>query len=133
MKLIQISDLHISTTGDIEILLDKINTMLAALGTVIKSGEKVVCFIISDIINKGENNAYELAKPIIKKLIGGINDIVGSENNAVEILPGNHDVCKGDLQSFNRFASDVLGKEINYSDTNSIYKLGDRRKFCVNY
>ncbi len=123
MKLIQISDLHISTTGDIEILLDKINTMLAALGTVIKSGEKVVCFIIGDIINKGENNAYELAKPIIQKLIGGINDIVGSENNAVEILPGNHDVCKGDLQSFNRFASDVLGKEINYSDTNSIYKL----------
>lgn len=111
MYILQISDLHISTTSsfNIELTKNKIKQLGISLKEKFQPEQEVVCCILGDIIEKGDENAYALAEEIILDLLKELQNIVGPENVKLEIIPGNHDLCVNEsnksLAKFNTFAS----------------------------
>lgn len=122
MFILQISDLHFSETSDKVLLEKKLTYLINSLKTLLPTQSNVVCCLLGDIIDAGKPNSYSLAESLLKSFFSKLTDVIGKENLAFEIVPGNHDLCTNSLTSFNSFSTNLLKQHIEFSDNNSIHK-----------
>jgi len=126
MYILQIADFHITTTSDVEYLKEKINTLKIALKDNISSEAELVCCLLGDFIEKGSREAYPLANDILQYLVNSLSEVVQEDNIALEIIPGNHDLCINEefdarsFTEFNIFARNHSKKDISFSDEKSV-------------
>lgn len=120
MYILQISDLHFAADMNVSSINEKIAILIRTLSSILKNGDQVVCCILGDIVDKGNDDLYEMALPLIEGLHTHIRSITGEDNLASVVMPGNHDICNDSLQGFNEFATKLIGKPIEYSDEHSI-------------
>lgn len=117
MFILQISDLHISTDSDVDLLSKKIEALTNCLSEMLKAEDSLLCCLLGDFVDQGNAEAFPIAKRIIQKLKQNLAEILLEGNLAFEVVPGNHDLCGSpkSLHKFNQFASTLFEKEIAYS------------------
>lgn len=121
MYILQVSDLHILSNSKIDEYNKKIDILINDLSRFIPSGSDVVCCVLGDIVDRGNKDAYIQAKLILEYFFTRLKNIFGEENVEFEIVPGNHDLCEDTLLSFNQFATELLGRNVEYTDEKSMY------------
>lgn len=126
MYILQISDLHISSKADIVAIKEKINKLLLILRELLPENSQVLCCLLGDFLDKGEDGAFQGASEVLEELKIGLSALE-SIDVEYEIVPGNHDLCQKspsspqkDLSAFNEFATKVLNRTISFSDRASI-------------
>lgn len=129
MYILQISDFHISTQSNIEAFSIKLKQLYSKIIELIPNQENVLCCMLGDFIEQGDKNSYAPAKTLLTPFITDLRKNFSNNNIEFEVVPGNHDLCFGDTQSgkkdllaFNRFASELLGKTISFSDSTPFNK-----------
>lgn len=124
--ILQLSDFHISENGDLTHMSEKIDLLCTKLRTLLPTGSQLLCCILGDVPDKGVPGAYTTAKALIAELKRSLEEVVGQEKLAFEIIPGNHDLCEEQgrgktLSAFNDFASSILGRSVSYADQCSVH------------
>ena len=115
MYILQISDLHLSNQSNIEVLLCKTMLLCNKINELKnESDSQIVCCILGDLVDKGDQNSYDKVRIILESLRENLNKSFGAENVRFLLLPGNHDLCterkkKKTLTAFNKFAVQFLG------------------------
>lgn len=127
MYILQISDLHISSNCDVDVLEKKLIKLCEKLEHTIERDSQLVCCILGDIVNKGDAVAYECAGEVLEMFKSRLTTMLPTTNVDFEVIPGNHDLCvnadgRMDLSAFNAFATKLLNKKTDYSDEKSIIK-----------
>lgn len=120
MYILQISDLHLSPKSDSTNIKGKIHSLLTSLRTALPEHSDLVCCVLGDIVDTGTSESYGTAIDVLQYLYEQLRLSLGEEHVSIEILPGNHDICNGDLSEFNAFASKLLNEDICYSDEHSV-------------
>lgn len=126
MYILQISDLHVSSECELNSLKDKIKCLGSCLHKCIPSKSEIICCLLGDFVEKGDSSLFPVAKELLDKLREELSNITNGENIAFVIVPGNHDLCSNDtediktLDKFNKFATEVIGSEISFTDESSI-------------
>lgn len=126
MYILQISDMHVSSTAEVEVLKEKISRLGVRLGNCIPSGSQIICCLLGDFVEKGEASLFLIVKELLNELQVELCKITDKANIAISIVPGNHDLCPGSvspektLKAFNDFASKSTGRLIDFSDECSI-------------
>lgn len=125
MYILQISDLHISQSSDIPELKEKITFLVSRLQSLLNPGDNLVCCLLGDFIDQGENAAFPKVKEVVLNLKKLLSRVVGEDHFAIELIPGNHDLClngkERDLSHFNKFASNILENPSAFTDKLSIH------------
>ena len=121
MYILQLSDFHISTTVNVDALKSKIKRLLPIIGSQIPTSSQVVCCLLGDFSDKGNDRTFRIAEKILSEFQEGLSSVLGDSCIEYEIVPGNHDLCccseepfHKDLSAFNEFASKLLGHQVNY-------------------
>ena len=120
MYILQISDLHLSEESDIPVLNEKICSLVSSIKDNLPENCEIVCCILGDIVDAGNSKSYAIAYEVLQFFIAQLLTTFGKDYVKFEILPGNHDICDGDLSSFNAFASKLFASDISYSDDHSV-------------
>ena len=110
MKIYILSDLHLGAVG----MEDKVHNGLTVLCRQIRSeasnDEKLLFIILGDLIDKGQESAFAVAKDCLEKLCSQLHDF----NVCFEMVPGNHDRSSRDVSAFDRF---IAGYQIQCAFT----------------
>lgn len=99
MKIIMMSDMHISCTSDIKRIKYLVERMSIDLEETLIPNEEVIILSCGDIINGGVPEAFSKAIEVydyIKKKFD-------KWNVSFEFIPGNHDLCGKSLKEFDNF------------------------------
>ena len=128
MFILQIADFHMDPAADINVYKHKVKTLLPVLRQAIPSRSDILCCLLGDFSDKGNDGSFCVAKEVLSDLMIGLTSIWPECTVEYEIVPGNHDLCncakwpvkRKDLSSFNNFASALLGREIDYSPAKPI-------------
>ncbi len=116
MKLIQISDLHITDKSDLNQYESMIKKMTERIGDILGNDEKVYFVCCGDIVDKGCADGYlEKAKSLFDYFVGKMSTF----NVEFVFVPGNHDLCKSDFCAFQNFVS-IYNTEIDFSSKSVI-------------
>ncbi len=101
MKILQISDLHINNESDVSILKHKTKRMFEATREFLNPSEEIVCCILGDIVDKGDESMFDKAKPIFAY----IKELFEEYQFNFEFVPGNHDLCDDSFQAYDNMIS----------------------------
>lgn len=89
MQIIQISDLHISSSSNIDSLKNIISKLYDSIRSELRINEDTVICILGDIVEKGDMASYASSSDVIRYL----KDKFTEFSPAIEFIPGNHDLC----------------------------------------
>jgi hypothetical protein len=92
MKLIQVSDLHIKHDTKILPIQNIIGKMVDSLKNEIKDKEEIVFCVLGDIIDRGNSNAFPVAKKILDMIKKRFIKAFPTSLFSFEFVPGNHDL-----------------------------------------
>jgi len=92
MKLIQVSDLHIKEKTDISQIENIIKKMVDRLKYEIMDKEEIVFCVLGDIIDRGNPNAFPVAKKILEMIKERFEERFPNSIFSFEFVPGNHDL-----------------------------------------
>ena len=111
MYILQISDLHITSESDIDTLKNKVVLLCDKINNIKTSNDtQIVCCVLGDIVEQGNEKAFEKSIDVITILENRLKQSFGDENVKMIFVPGNHDLCKdsaGDetLSKYHEFVS----------------------------
>lgn len=126
--ILQCSDLHISPETDFEKLRERIVRLGECLKSKIPDDGKLVLCMLGDFVNEGNSDLFPEVKAIIDELKKVLTSILGKDNVSLIMVPGNHDLCedtsfgKKSLSEFDKFASEIMNKGVNYATGDLIYE-----------
>ncbi|MFA6808757.1 MAG: metallophosphoesterase, partial [Eubacteriales bacterium] len=115
MKIFQISDLHIIPTSDVFELKSKADKMCAYIRGIIPQMEQVIFFVLGDIGDGGNISSYRTAS----KLFDCLLEQLSGWDVLFEFIPGNHDLCNGNIDEFDCFISKYQHTKHKYSDSST--------------
>jgi len=113
MKIFQISDLHISPNSNTSELKFKVDKMCEYIRRIIPKTEQVIFFVLGDIGNSGDHASYSTASQLFDYLLKQLT----GWSVVFEFIPGNHDLCDGSIDSFDRFISKYQNTKHRYRDS----------------
>ena len=118
MKIILLTDLHITKSSS-----PSNSPWVAHLCEFINCnfGESVYIFVLGDIINCGDENAFESANHIFDHIQQQLKYI----DHHFFFLPGNHDYCNGNLDAFQRFV------ELHQSRKAAVFDFRTRKTWSI--
>ena len=93
MYVLQISDLHVSCAEDLETLKDKMKLLGSCLINSIPKGSQILCCILGDFVDKGNNLLYPVVRDLLAELQKELCRITEKDDIAMTVVPGNHDLC----------------------------------------
>ena len=104
IKILQIADLHIDVSNNINDWNEKIEALFNAMQGKFPENEDLVFCFLGDLIDEGKPDSFALLKPFFDRLFNLFKDYKIS----VEFVPGNHDLCenavgKNTLEQYNTF------------------------------
>lgn len=111
MKIIQIADLHINDKTQIEILKLKINKLFNSLKGKIEKDEELIFCVCGDIIDQGNELMYNYAEEIFNYIKACFYEY----KLWFEFVPGNHDLCNGSFDVYDRFIDKFLVNAYKYN------------------
>ncbi|WP_019229254.1 metallophosphoesterase [Sedimentibacter sp. B4] len=117
MKIIQISDLHINCDTDLGRIEYKLKKMYLAIKDDLKTQEEVICCILGDIVDQGDATMFEKAETIL----GYIKDLYKDYIFSFEFVPGNHDLCYGTLNDYDKLISKFTTSPYTFNSQENIY------------
>ncbi|MBU3201560.1 metallophosphoesterase [Clostridium estertheticum] len=122
MKIVQMSDLHITENIDIRYYKNKIDKLYHVLCEEIKQDEEIIFCICGDIIDGGKEASYDNAEIIFDYLTSKFQDYRCN----YEFTPGNHDLCNNDFRGFDKFIRKYLkGDKYEYQKQDVIIRKYD--------
>lgn len=92
MKLIQVSDMHITKDTDISQKRDIIEKMVESLKDDIIKNEEIIFCVLGDIIDRGDPDAFSKAREVFKKIQNRFKRDFPTSPFHFEFVPGNHDL-----------------------------------------
>ncbi|MBW9159713.1 metallophosphoesterase family protein [Clostridium tagluense] len=119
MKIVQISDFHITNNIDICRYKNRIDMLYSNMCNELKQDEEIVFCICGDIIDKGDETFYCNATEIFNYIMNKFKDF----RCCFEFTPGNHDLCNNEFSSFDNFIEKYLkGDRYEYQKQNVIIR-----------
>lgn len=129
MFILQISDLHIGIDIDLHEIKYKIDKIYIEVEKIIEKSELLIFCICGDITDEGKKDGYNNATIVIDYLKEKFNEY----NYKLEFIPGNHDICEGNFEEFDKFISGYVGGMYSYTDKNVVVrKYGDINLVLLN-
>ncbi|GAU78539.1 metallophosphoesterase [Fusibacter sp. 3D3] len=113
MKILQLSDIHIDSTTDIETVKTKLTKMKESILSRLVPGEELLICICGDIIDKGDSTLFETACIIFDYMK---NDLFSTIAVKFEFVPGNHDLCNNEFADFDNFTKRYTEVQYEYND-----------------
>ena len=129
MYILQLSDLHIWIDIDLDEFKSKIDKIYVEVDKIIEKSEMLIFCICGDITDKGNKDGYKNATIVIDY----IKEKFNGYNYKLEFIPGNHDICEGKFEEFDKFISRYIDGEYSYEDKNVVVrKYGDINLVLLN-
>lgn len=101
MKIIQISDFHVTNKSTLDQYLPKISCLVDTVNREILPGELLIILVCGDIIDKGDPTGYPLAAEILKTIEKGLTN----HQVQFEFTPGNHEINLNIDSKFDEFGN----------------------------
>ncbi len=89
-KLIQLSDIHLTTEPSTNSIMTRIDTLLGAFRGELSRGDKCIVVFSGDITNRGKKEEFDIAHEFLGQLYEGLKDHLDKSPIFI-IIPGNHD------------------------------------------
>ena len=117
----QLTDIHISCSNDVEILRSRVDSITGAISTTIRKPEETILFlcITGDIAYSGTIEQYDLAKRFFDDIYGKLVDRYNEMSIQFVFTPGNHDCDFMDKNNTVR-KTIITNPDIDMSDDNTI-------------
>lgn len=115
MKIIQVADLHINPETEIDIVKNKLVRLFDALETEIEKDEEIIFCTCGDIIDRGNAAMYSTAE----KIFNYIKELFTEYRLKFEFVPGNHDLCDSNFNSYDNFISKFIEYPYSYNNKNA--------------
>lgn len=130
MKIIQMSDFHISENTNWEETKHKIDKLYDSLIINISDAEEIIFCICGDITDKGSREGYVRAEMFFDYICYKFEDY----QYYFEFTPGNHDLVDRNFGDFNQFIEKYISKgRYDYTSNNIVIRdYGDIRLVLVN-
>lgn len=119
MKIIQVSDLHITESTNLINCEDKIDRLFDAVQREINTDEKVIFCVCGDIIDRKSKNGYVSADRLFKY----IKKTFSSFNFSLVFVPGNHDLVDNSFQKYDDFIQQFIDEENYRYENNPVITL----------
>lgn len=131
MKLIQIADLHINASTNIDEIKIKIEKLYNSLKNFLNLKEQIVFCVLGNIIDQGNYKHFDKAEEIFNY----IKELFKNYKFEFEFVPGNHDLCECNhrsnlpeickdnsctLEYYNLFINKFLKHNYKYDNTSDI-------------
>jgi len=129
MKIVMISDLHISDSTDeyIKKLYHRIDKMYEVINRKTSLMEEIIILMCGDVSNQGDNILYEPAKKIFKY----IRNKAGNRFIEFVMIPGNHDVCNESFADFDNFCEQFQKDSCRFVHYNCYSKNIENMNFIL--
>ena len=88
MKILQVSDLHITRTSTLAQYLPKIDRMIETIRSEVAETELLVILVCGDLIDHGDSSGY----PLVHEILSSIRSGLATHRLVFEFAPGNHDL-----------------------------------------
>jgi len=130
LKIIQLSDFHISSKTDLDECKTKINRLCKSVNQECNNTEELLFVVCGDITDRGATEGYENAKVLFDFMKNELED----KNFSYEFVPGNHDLCNKKFIEFDNFiAGYLINDKYSYEENNVALKnYGDIHVVLVN-
>jgi len=130
MKIIQISDLHITNESRLEQYLPKISCLIETINKEIPKGELLIFLVCGDLINKGDSLGYPLATEILTTIQKKLSDY----QTVFEFTPGNHEInqhLESKLDDFGTFLANFDECKENISNRSVVIRHHEGIDFVI--
>ncbi len=93
LVLTQLTDLHINSTDDLDVLLSRTKSIVGAISEVIRKPQEtlLILCVTGDIANTGSIEQYAVAEKFFDDIIEKISDRYSDLSFQIAFVPGNHD------------------------------------------
>jgi len=118
MKIVMISDLHITETFKADDYINLVNRMIKLITNHADLNEQIMLLTSGDIIEKGQPELFVHAKGFFDYLKKEL--LLHFKHVIFRFVPGNHDLCKASLNEFDKFIKQYTENEsfkFNIKDT----------------
>lgn len=112
MQIIQISDLHISTSTDANERIAQLHKLHNYIATSIPKDENIMFCICGDITNKGNSEGFSHAERFLTE----IGSTFKNNNISIIITPGNHDITNNSTKTFEKYLKAWNSKKITLNE-----------------
>ncbi|TGE38704.1 metallophosphoesterase [Desulfosporosinus fructosivorans] len=121
MRIIQLSDFHISSKINLDECKTKISILCECINQECNNTEKLVFILCGDVTDGGSVDGYENAKILFDLIKLNLVD----KQISYEFVPGNHDLCGGTFSDFDKFITLYSSDEYRYEESGVVLKEYD--------
>lgn len=128
MKILMLSDMHISNEEDVEKARKIIRHMKTKLSDLLNDGEKLVVVNLGDI---ADFNAYHTENGCIhvEQVLENLQESLYKWNTRYEFVPGNHDMGKTPFLKFDEVINPYIDTPYDYAHNHIVGKIIDGFNF----
>lgn len=129
MKILQISDLHVTKDSKLEQYMPKIECMLKAIKSEVDENESIIVMVCGDLVDKGDPSGY----PIVHEILSTMRNRLSSHRLLFKFTPGNHEInecATNKLEDFGKFLTD-FGVSADIANTKVVKACHEGINFII--